>query len=416
MTHTHRVHRSLLSSLTGVALFAGVSLLTNPASAAGLVCSNGYLVIECADGTQYGCAVGGTQIDCTESIASTSSACDGHGGVADIVNGGITEAEFGFECSVADGAGDDGPTVKPVEKNLKTTSSKSGPSEAEPGKNSKAGGKTVMPDPNFVKPCDIQTVCMGAVTPVTPVTKQKASLAQAPCSAANTVTLFGAFPDVPPEALTVDNVGLAHNSLLDEFFDVLRDIKRRGGSIDDKTRLAAARWLTKKYDPQLMAVIGPELPEIMERSRLSIDEQIDLDDYECQSSPKSSAAINSCEPKAYDLLRTFFEADTQAMNQDELDAAIDELRASAEATLTGQARDSVLGTASVFEASSRYWSANGPSVLDLLEDDADVGASGWPWGTDGRAFCTVGMMFSWSTPLGMLAGGVVGGAIASACG
>lgn len=403
MTRSTLFHHPLLCSLTGVTLLAGISLFASSANAADIVCSGGYDVIECNDGTQFNCSTGGVQVDCTESIASNTSACDGHGGLAEIVNGGITEAKFGFTCRVDEGAGVS-PFLLSPKKEIKS---------AKSGKDATAGGKSVMPDPNFMKPCEIHSVCVGAVTPIT---KQKASLVQAPCNATNTVTLVGGFPDIPPEALTLDNVGLAHNSLLDEFFDVLRDIKRRGGSIDDKTRLATARWLTKKYDPKLMAVIGPELPEIMERSRLSIDEQIDLDDYECQSSPESSAAINSCEPKAYDLLRTFFEADTQAMDQDELDAAIDDLRASAQVTLTGQARDSVLGAASVFESSSRYWSANGPSILELLDhDDVDVGASRWPWDTDGRAFCTSGMMMSWSTPLGMLVGGVVGGAIASAC-
>ena len=384
MTRTQRFQTLARTALVCSTTFTAAVVLASPAQAADLVCSNGYTVIECADGTQFSCyLMSGEQIDCTESLAQNTSACDGHGGVSDLVNGGLTEAEFGFECRVDDDDSNGGGPTKPAATELKTVTK--GPAKIDNG--GKLAG-AVKPDPDFMKPCEITTACVGIATPAT---KQKTSLAQATtCSPEKTITLVGAFPDIPPEGLTVDNVGIAHNALLDLFFDVLRDIKRRGGTIDDDTLIATGRWLTRHYDPQLMSVIGPDIPEIIERSRLSIDEQVDLDAYECALSSKSPAPVNACEPKVYDLLREFFDLNPQQMDQADLDDAIDGLRVTAETSLTGGYRDAVLGAASVFEASSRYWDANGPAVLKLMGDDTDIVAGAWPWDTDGRSFCTTG--------------------------
>ncbi|MCB9524001.1 MAG: hypothetical protein H6702_11640 [Myxococcales bacterium] len=94
---------------------AALTLAALPATAGAvkLGCQNGYVVVECNDGTIFTCSAGGTQIDCFDDAANMAiyaAGCADHGGLAGLTNSMTCSVDY--ELVVVDG--DDGDSGEPA--------------------------------------------------------------------------------------------------------------------------------------------------------------------------------------------------------------------------------------------------------------------------------------------------------------
>lgn len=92
------------------ALF-GLFVVPSSAMAWKFVC-NTFQMIECADGTTFGCSAGGQQIDCPDNPASWAAyehGCANHGGIVGVTDGGFCSMDFEEEIYQGDDSsgGDD---------------------------------------------------------------------------------------------------------------------------------------------------------------------------------------------------------------------------------------------------------------------------------------------------------------------
>ena len=266
--------------------------------------------------------------------------CYGHGGAA-----GINDPAHNIplDASATTLVCRDETAGAPAHKkvSVKTTSTITKTSlEAEQDTSTKgAGGKGN--DPHFAQSCDTVTMCANG---------------QLKCSVDDLVTFKVGFPEIDASDVNVDNIGIAHNILLDGMVSRIQDFQAAGGAVDDVVLTNVYRSVAKElHAKQSKASLGklPDLDEVRATVATPLAESFKT---LCQSTGKS-AAQQTCSNGFADLMITYGELldDLDDYDFDGARALVSDLREDAELTLSGSERDAARIFANVYDASMTYW-------------------------------------------------------------
>lgn len=353
--HTSSPHDWLRSRLARALAIPTMLVLGIP-SAHAEETLGGVPYVRCADGTVVFSS--GTTGPFNPNDPSADP-CAGHGGAAGL-NDPAQAIPLDASATIlvcSDDAAKTSPEKKVSVK--KTTTLTKTSLEAELDTSTKgAAGKGV--DPHFAQSCEKVTMCADG---------------QPKCSVDDLVTFTIGFPEIEAGDVTIDNIGIAHNILLDGIVSRARAFKTAGGALDDVVVTNIFRAVTKELYPQQSKASMAndlDLDEVRARIAMPLAENFKL---LCQSTGKS-ASSPTCSSGFADLMITYGELldDLDDHDFDGARALISDLREDAELTLSGSERDAARVFANVYDASMTYWGAQDFDVT-LRATDADAYAS-----------------------------------------
>ena len=216
-------------------------------------------------------------------------------------------------------------------------------------------------DPHFAQTCDTITTCGNG--------EQK-------CSVEDLVTFKVGFPEIDASDVTIDNIGIAHNILLDAMNSRVRAFEAAGNTVDDVALTNIYRAVARDlHTKQGMAALAntPDLDEVRTSLTMSL-----ADGFEstCKSTGKAAGkatALPTCSGEFVDLMSSYGDLleDLGPHDFDGAKALISDLRADAALTLSGSEQDAARVFANVYDASMTYW-ATQKFDASLRASDADA--------------------------------------------
>lgn len=384
MTRHHRLRPFLTALQRGTTLLALPSMLVLGISAANAEDVYGGIPIKkCADGTVV--FTGGSTGPFNPN-GPGADPCDEHGGSAGINDPatqipldpsattlvcqdvaesvkGIVIIDGGSHCITSNGVD---PHSLPAES-VKGIVVIEGGSNCITSNGDDPGEKDVfvhvmqVVDPHFAQTCDTITTCGNG--------EQK-------CSVEDLVTFKVGFPEIDASDVTIDNIGIAHNILLDAMNSRVRAFEAAGNTVDDVALTNIYRAVARDlHTKQGMAALAntPDLDEVRTSLTMSL-----ADGFEstCKSTGKAAGkatALPTCSGEFVDLMSSYGDLleDLGPHDFDGAKALISDLRADAALTLSGSEQDAARVFANVYDASMTYW-ATQKFDASLRASDADA--------------------------------------------
>ena len=233
------------------------------------------------------------------------------------------------------------------------------------------------------------------------------------------------FPDLLPEKITPQNAGLAHNILLNKIFAKNPTTKEEFAMISSD--------LMKQYAEDVHVEDAEDVVKyVLEFSSLSLSDQINSWESLGTKLPKRTKAPNpkgTKAPKGKDKVRRAAEKNKKdfsamyafirkvmaGLTEADVKTVEDVLKVTDTCShqlpdVDDAQKDILMGFLDVLPASFAFWESYGGRMSGPRDRRL---AGDWPWETDAVTMCTTSMMLIGFGPAG-LAGGVVGGALASA--
>lgn len=287
----------------------------------------------CADGSVTIGYANGQEVD-----VSVLSPCIDHGGFAAADDPAHTLTDH-FVCRVHDGANALATKTSP------STSKTATPNGTPQSKGSPAqSGTHVSVDHNFVQPCDVRVVCLGG-SPT--------------CESTQQVTMVNAFPSVTDEAMAIDSVGVGHNRVVHMMRTQLDDVVSRGGTADDLTLEAIARWSGHDFFGGSQHAWVQTFSDADLVRKILDNDSVAFLDHSCGESttgPAPGPGLKlECSTDLADLFGFYLPLLHSATSPAHLLTLLDDLQADAASTLQDNERDATDVFVLVAKASSQYW-------------------------------------------------------------